>query len=343
VEDLNRDATLDLAVANTLGNDVTVLLGDGRGGFRPAAGSPFAAGKSPNDIGAGDFDGNGALDLAFANHDAAYVTLLLGDGKGGFRPAPGSPFGVQSKPHPHGVAVGDFNGDGKLDLAVESWGIDSVEVLLGDGKGGLARPGALFAVGRMPYQRLRAADLDGDGRADLVTTNFEGASVSVLLADGKGGFRVTPGSPFPAGNSPFAVAIGDLDGDRHLDLAVANYSGQEADFSRDGVQVLLGDGKGGFNRLAGSPFPARSPVRIALGDLDSDGRPEIATPNSSGSDVTILRRAESGGYEVARRVTVGGGPQGLAIADLNGDGRGDLVVCNSAENDVRIFWGPMLR
>ncbi|HEV7671385.1 MAG TPA: VCBS repeat-containing protein [Thermoanaerobaculia bacterium] len=344
VEDFNRDGSADLAVANVLDNSLTVLLGDGRGGFRPSAGSPFSAGHNPNDAGAGDFDGDGLLDLAFANHDAPYVTLLRGDGKGGFRPAPRSPFAVQSQPHPHGIAVGDWNGDRKLDLAVESWAIDKVEVLLGDGKGGFAIPGALFAVGRMPYQRLRAADLDGDGRDDLVTTNFEGESVSVLLADGKGGFRTAPGSPFRAGKSPFAVAIGDLDGDHHPDLAVANYSGQETDGSRDGVHVLLGDGKGGFRLLAGSPFPTgRSPVRIALGDLDGDGRPEIMTAANGSNDVTILRRAPSGGYALARTLAVGHGPQGLAIADLNGDGKGDLVVCESADNRVTIFRGPFVR
>src|SRR5258707_15039692 len=122
IADFNRDGKPDIAVANGTDNTVTILLGDGKGKFTEAKGSPFPAGNSPNDICVADFNGDGIPDLAFANHEAKSLTVLLGDGRGGFTPAPGSPVAVLSYPHTHAVAAGDFNGDGKLDLVTESLG-----------------------------------------------------------------------------------------------------------------------------------------------------------------------------------------------------------------------------
>lgn len=197
--DLNGDGRLDLVVANDESDEVTVLLGDGRGGFMAAPGSPFPAAKSPNDIAVADFDGDGKPDLAFANHDTKYVTVLLGDSRGGFRPAPGSPVAVQSRPHPHGIAAADFDGDGHVDFAVESWANNQVEVVFGTGGGRFRTPGRLIGVGKMPYQKLRAGDVNGDGAPDLVTTNFEGGDVTVLLGNGKGSFTVAPPSTCSSG------------------------------------------------------------------------------------------------------------------------------------------------
>jgi DNA-binding beta-propeller fold protein YncE len=122
VADVNRDGKPDIVVANADSGTVSVLLGDGKGQFHGAAGSPVAAGHLPNDIAIADMNGDGNLDLVIADHQSPYVTVLLGDGKGGFRLAPGSPVDVRSHPHPHGVAVGDFNGDGRPDVVTDSWG-----------------------------------------------------------------------------------------------------------------------------------------------------------------------------------------------------------------------------
>jgi hypothetical protein len=336
--DLNVDGKPDIIVANEQSNDVTILLGDGKGGFIQAKGSPFPAGHLPNDIAIGDFNGDGKLDLAFPNHDTKYVTVLLGDGQGRFKPAPNSPFTVQSKPHPHGIAAGDLNGDQYLDLVVESWGINQVEVLFGDGKGGFVTPGSLFAVGKMPYQRVRVGDVNNDGKLDIITTNLEGNNVTVLLGEGKGGFNQAKGSPFPAGVSPWFVAIDDLNRDRKPDLIIAPYAGGVNDPSHNAVTILLGDGNGGFKIMDGSPFPTGSyPNMLAIGDINGDGIPDIAVSNTESNNITILLGNNKGTVTPSATITVGRQPKGIAVADLNGDGKADIVVANNGDNNITVI------
>ena len=132
VADFNHDKFPDLAITSETDSSVTVLLGRGEGVFTETENSPFFAGSQPNDLSINDFNRDGNMDLAFANHEKKYLTVLLGNGKGNFIAAPGSPFTVGGIPHTHGIATGDFNNDGRIDLATDSWGNDRVEVLFGD-------------------------------------------------------------------------------------------------------------------------------------------------------------------------------------------------------------------
>jgi hypothetical protein len=337
--DFNNDGFPDLVVASETDSSVTVLLGDGRGGFAGAKGSPFFAGPIPNDLAIGDFNKDGNLDLAVANHERQHISVLLGDGKGGFAHAPRSPFPTEGIPHVHGVAIGDFNSDGWLDIATDSWGNDNVEVLFGDRQVLLKTPGPFFKVGKRPYQRLRSADLNGDGIPDIVTTNTEGNNATVLLADGKGGFREPPGSPFPCGDNPFGLAIGDLNADGRPDLAIINSPGSMAQGrGRNGLTVLLGDGTGRFTTMKGSPFGAgRIPSRIAIGDVNGDGVNDIVTSDNDDNKVYLFLMGRNGAVLSTTPITVGNHPKGVAIADVNGDGKGDIVVCNNADNDISII------
>jgi hypothetical protein len=341
VADFNGDGKPDLVTANELNGDASVWLGDGKGGFSPAPRSPGSAGPNPNDLAVGDFNRDGRLDLAFANHETQHLTVLLGDGKGRFAPAPHSPVTVAVRPHPHGLAAGDFNGDGNLDLVTDSWGEDRLEIVLGDGKGGFATPGKYVNVGKHPYQRIRVADLNGDGKADIVSTNLDGNDVSILLGDGKGEFRQPPGSPFPCGDSPFDVAIGDVDGDGRPDLAIVDSPSSTSDRTgQDGLTILLGDGRGGFRKTAGSPLglPKR-PNRVAIGPLRGAEGAEVVVSNPESDSLTIFRMSRNGAVASRSTVAVPGHPKGLAVRDLNGDGTADLVITNQTANTVTVIWG----
>lgn len=188
--------------------------------FTAIPSSPFSTGQNPFAVVAGDFNGDGIPDLASANWTGNSVTVLLGNSSGGFTEAAGSPFPVGT--NPASIAVGDFNKDGKPDLAIANYGSNNVTVLLGNGSGWFtAAAGSPFAAGANPAS-VAVGDFGGDGRQDLALANYAGNSVTVLLSDGSGGFTAAPGSPFATGTGPVSVAVRDFNGDGRADLAIAN-------------------------------------------------------------------------------------------------------------------------
>lgn len=338
VADFNNDNIPDLAIASELDSNVTILLGKGNGLFAKVEDSSFFAGPIPNDIAIGDFNKDGNMDLAFANHEQKYITVLLGKGDGSFTPSAHSPFPVDVLPHTHGVAVGDFNGDNRLDFVTDSWGNNQVAVFFGDSSNLFKKPGSFFNVGKRPYQRHRVADINGDSIDDIVTTNGESNNATVLLGNGKGSFNEASGSPFACGNAPFGIAIGDINADRKPDLAIINSPGSMAEGKgKNGLTVLLGNGTGNFIMMKGSPFEAgKIPNRIAIGDINGDRVNDIAISDNE-SDKIYVYLMSKGGNISNYTITVGNHPKGIAIADLNRDGKGDIVVCNQLDNDILII------
>jgi FG-GAP-like repeat len=339
VADFNHDKFPDLAVTSETDSSVTVLLGNGRGGFTETGNSPFFAGSIPNDISINDFNRDGNMDLAFANHEKKYLTVLLGNGKGNFIAAPGSPFPVEGIPHTHGIATGDFNNDGRLDLVTDSWGNNQVEVLFGDSPNLFKKQGVFFKVGKRPYQRLRAADINSDGIDDIVTTNTEGNNATILLSNGKGDFYEPAGSPFACGDAPFGIAIGDINADGKPDLAIINSPGSMGEGKgKNGLTVLVGDGTGKFTTMKGSPFNAgKIPNRIAIGDVNGDGVNDIVTSDNDSNKIYLFLMNKNGTVLSGSPITVGNHPKGVAIADLNGDGKCEIVICNQLDHEISII------
>ena len=220
--DFNRDGNIDLAYvygAASVGT-VTILLGDGTGNFKPAFGPPFSVAPYASQLTIADFNNDGNPDVALTLLDTNQVAILLGDGTGGLS---ASPNGLLSTGlAPIGIAHGDFNGDGNVDLAVGNSSDSTVTVLLGDGKGGFT-PVPESNVGYFP-QAVAVGDFDGDGIPDLAVTLGDsngGDWLSILLGDGKGGFQGGPPLQLTLSDSPLGVALEDFNGDGRLDAAAA--------------------------------------------------------------------------------------------------------------------------
>jgi hypothetical protein len=280
--DLNRDGKLDLILPIQALNAVAILLGDGHGSFGkpmmvPVDGGPFMPVVA-------DFNADGKPDLGvtITTAGARKVAVLLGDGLGGFD-APRY-FGAFAN-SPLALGAEDFNGDGKLDLAVGGGAnspddTNNLSILFGDGEGGFGAP-TYFTIGQAP-QSMSIADFNGDGLADIAVSNSiasgANSTVSVLLGRGNGIFAGR--TAFPIGESGRGTGVADFNLDGKLDLVVANSNSNT-------VSVLLGDGKGGFGPKTDFAV-GKNPRKLAVGDVNHDGRPDIITPNTGSNDVSVL-------------------------------------------------------
>ena len=245
-------------------------------------------------------------------------------------------FGVGSTgTGPASVAVGDFNGDGMIDLAVVQPSRNSVAILLGKVDGTLA-PATYYATGKQPVT-VAVGDFNGDGRLDLAvgnqnctSTSYCGAngSVSILLGNGDGTFQTQIVNAF--GTQPIALAGGDFNGDGNLDLVVSNQA-------TNSLMVLLGDGDGTFQ--PGAHYTMSSPaVWVAAGDLNADGHLDLAVATSNGP-VAIFIGNGDGTFARAGDMLVLPDPNAVALGDFNGDGVPDLAVTYAGQAVVSILLG----
>jgi hypothetical protein len=294
-------------------------------------GSPYATGNAPYNAYAADFNGDGRADVVTSNGDAQTVSAFLRQPSGGFAEEAGSPFSLPGATS--NGAMGDFNGDGRPDLAISDIQGTGVVIALRNATGGFTREsnvplgGALSAVG--------AGDFNQDGRLDIVVAVYRSANVSVMLRNSaNNGFTLAPNGNYGVGAQPRQIAIADFNGDLRPDIAVAN------DASNN-VVVLLNAGGAIFTTEPAITVGAQ-PNGITAGDFDGDGRPDLAVANTGNDTVSILSRSPAGGFTPAAGspVAVGDGPVNVANADFDGNGTLDIAVAVTSGSLDVIRRGP---
>jgi hypothetical protein len=272
IADVNGDGKPDLLVANQ-DSGVGVLLGNGNGTFNPAVRYPAGNGVASS-VAVADVNGDGRPDLvvttwSFSPTNPGSVGVLLGNGDGTFKPVVTYPAGG-----PQAAAIADVNGDGKPDVLVAD--TSGAGVLLGNGDGTFQREVTYSSGGSTPTS-IVTADLNGDGKQDLVVMNFDSGNVGVLLGNGDGTFQpaVTYGGADGAGTP--SVAVADVNGDGKLDLLVVNFC---VDKNCDGgIGVFLGNGDGTFQPESVFVSGGYYAWALAVADVNGDGKPDLLAAN----------------------------------------------------------------
>jgi VCBS repeat protein len=284
-------------------------------------GSPYPVGNDPYSLNAADFNGDGRPDVATINGTSSDVSVFLRQAGGGFAQEAGSPVSVGAGSGPSGAAVGDYNGDGRMDIAVSTFVAGTVAVLLRQPGGGFALEGTPIALG-VHTTAIASGDFNSDGRTDLAVTQNDGNQVLILLRNApNNGFSVQMN--FPTGLNPRAIAVGDYNGDNLPDLAIANQTG-------DSVTILLRVAAGTFASEAA--VPAGDDVAgIVAADFDGNGRDDLAVTNFTPDTVTaFLRNGQNTGFTAQTPISVSASPVGIDAGDFDRDGRPDLAVASNA-------------
>jgi hypothetical protein len=332
--DVNGDRKPDLLTLAGGGTYVSVQLNNGKGGFGTAQ-TFFDPGQTATAMAVGDVNGDGKPDLVLANTyngdpvvSGTYtgsVTVLLGNGKGGFS----SPTGPEPQvifPEPvTSLALADVYGNGKMAIVATTARAGTVYVAGADAFGLFGRAQSYPVPGNLsspvvPAQ-VAVGDFNGDGRPDIVVTDPALNSVSVLLNNGNGTFGTA--QTYAVGASPTAVAVGDVSGDGKLDVVTANASGT--------VSVLRGNAGGTFG-AAQTYAIGGAPKSIALGDFNKDGKLDIVT---TGSEMDVLLNNGDGTFGTAQKVGPGG--SSVAVADFNGDGFLDLAQIDGSGTAIDVL------
>ena len=318
--DLNADGKTDLVVPNRSANEIIVFLGNSNGA--PTR-TKFAFADGPTNVGIGDFNRDGKLDLAIRHGEFSStpgVSILLGDGAGGFGPPTNFPtFAAKN------MVVADFNNDGNADVFVSQNDAGSSQMLLGNGSGGLSGGSTLNVIFA---HRAAPGDFNKDGKLDLAVVGDGASFVSVALGDGLGGFSAS--KTFPVSNGARFIATADFNNDSNLDLVTA---GQV-----NGIAVLAGDGAGNFGAATNVSlgFPTET---ITVTDFNGDSKPDVAVSGNQ-SMLAILNGNGSGGFGAPALYRINTSALDIVDGDFDGDGKADVAITNTGFTNVVNFSSP---
>jgi hypothetical protein len=331
IGDFNNDRWLDIVIANYLSNNIGIFLGYDNGTFSNVTTYSTGSYSKPTSVDVGDFNNDNRLDIVVANVGTDNIGVLIGYGDGTFSVM--IPYSTGSLSTPLSVVVGDFNHDGRLDLAVANSGTDNIGVLFGNDNGAFSSPTPYSTGSGSDPCSLATGDFNNDDQLDIAIANLDSNSFSVLLGCGNGTF-FSPLNYFIAdGSHPLSIAVGDFNNDSRLDIIVANSA-------IDNVGVFLGYVSESFlNATVYSTGPSSRPVSIAIGDFDNDTRLDVVVANNGTGNIMILFGSGYGTFVSHTSYSTGNSSYSCAVAvgDFNNDSRLDIVVANSGTNNVGIF------
>ncbi|HKW34189.1 MAG TPA: VCBS repeat-containing protein, partial [Candidatus Acidoferrum sp.] len=346
VADFNGDGKLDYVTANNLNNTTTlgIALGNGDGTFKTPTTIAIPCGALY--VATGDFNGDGKTDLAVASADCSPSTngveIFLGNGDGTFTAK-----GTLTSPlsNPFSIAVGDFNGDGKMDLAVVDRGVstDSVFFYMGNGDGTFQAPTSVGLGGLLNSNQIVAADFNKDGHLDVAVSEISGSNIVVILGNGNGTFQAPRNNALPA--QGWGLAVGDFNGDGIPDIVATSPS-------IGGVTVFLGKGDGSFTPVnnpatgtlptTNAGVPNAGAQAVAVGDFNKDGKLDVIAELSGvngAPTVAVLPGNGDGTLQPQLLFGTADLPVAIAVADFNGDGNLDWITANNQAFDVTVGLG----
>ncbi|MBL7876653.1 MAG: VCBS repeat-containing protein [Cyclobacteriaceae bacterium] len=336
IGDLDGDGKTDLAVPNNSSNTVSVFRNTGStGSISYTDKMDFTASTGPVSVSIGDLDVDGKAELAVANVGPTVSVFHNTGNAGNINYAAKTDFTTGL--NPVSVSIGDLDRDGKADMVVTSFAGNTFSVFRNTSSvGNISYATKMdFATGPNPFSSS-VGDLDGDGKADLAVTNTTNNSVSVFRnTSSVGSISYATSVNYGTGGSPRSVSIGDLDGDGKSDLVVANFSSNSISVFRNTSSI------GNISFVAQGDFiTGVQPWSVSIGDLDGDGKADLAVANGGSNTVSIFRNTSSVGnisYTAKVDFTTGSVPVWVSIGDLDGDGKPDLVVANNNSNTVSVF------
>ena len=340
IADLDADGKPDLIFTNVGGTTISVLRNTSTtgsiGSSSFSAVQNFIVGTNPQSVAIADIDGDGKLDLAIANANTANVSILRNTSTIGTISF-STKQDYASGTSPYSLTMGDFDGDGKPDLAVAVQIGSTISLFRNISTIGNIVFAAKqnFASGSFP-QAISSGDLDGDGKLDLATANYIGNNVSVLRNISTiGAINFSAKQDFATGINPYSMAIGDLDGDGKPELAIANISSNTVSILRNmsTIGIIAYLAKQDITSVA-------QPISATIGDVDGDGLQDLTITSNSSAAISIFRNISTVGaitFAASQDLTNFVGGYFVAIGDLDADGKPDLVVANSSVFTASIF------